>query len=374
VIVQIAFVTGFYTGETGKSGCGRAWCAPGPQYTEPLKFTAVSFAGGMLGIGIYYLINNRRYLAETISAAIGRLSAERVKEIEKNEAMSYRMSYLMLGFSTFLVIAILMVIGLSVVGSLVMIATILLLWIANGRSYGMTAVPFLSDDYGHVLFRFLYPSAPEPLNREWVWSMFISRLGVARPSEMWLGSTMFAAFGNYKMASLTGFSNRKAFWLTIIPIVIVPIVVMVTWLQLQYSFGGSVFPVTGVYTYSTISPTQQITDPASVYVKPGSEPLAPYVLVGIVIAFGLSYLHATFLWFPLEPIGFIMGTTFMSLLWGLWGPFLLAWIAKTVTLRIGGSKTYERYGVPIAAGFIAGYMVAILVGGTLSVIRFFFPY
>jgi hypothetical protein len=374
VIVQIAFVTGSYTGEITKGGCGRAWCAPGPQYTEPLKFTAISFAGGMLGLGLYYLIANRRYLSETIGAAIGRISNDRIREIERNEPMSYRMSYLMLALSSILVIILLMVIGLGIVASLVMLATILVLWIANGRAYGMTAVPFLGDDHGHVLFRFLWPSAPQPLTREWVWSIFISRLGVARPSEMWLGSIMFAAFGNYKMASLTGFSNKKALWLTIIPIIIVPIVVMITWLQLQYYFGGSIFPVTQVYTYSTISPSQAITDPAMVYVKPGSEPLAPYVLAGMIIVCALSYLHATFLWFPLEPIGFIMGTTFMSLLWGLWGPFLLAWIIKMMTLRIGGSKTYEHYGVPIAAGFIAGYMVAILVGGTLSVIRFFIPY
>ena len=70
----------------------------------------------------------------------------------------------------------------------------------------------------------------------------------------------------------------------------------------------------------------------------------------------------------------LMGTTFMSALWGYWGPFLIAWVLKVLTLRVGGSKTYENYGVPIAAGFVAGYMVAILIGGSLSVIRFFIPF
>jgi hypothetical protein len=98
------------------------------------------------------------------------------------------------------------------------------------------------------------------------------------------------------------------------------------------------------------------------------------VLLGVIIVGALSFLHARFLWFPFEPIGFIMGTTFMSALWGYWGPFLIAWVVKVLTLRIGGSKAYENYGIPIAAGFVAGYMVAILIGGTLSVIGFFVPF
>jgi hypothetical protein len=53
---------------------------------------------------------------------------------------------------------------------------------------------------------------------------------------------------------------------------------------------------------------------------------------------------------------------------------LAAWILKLVTLRVGGSKSYERLGVPVATGFLAGYAVAILIGGALSVVRFFIPF
>ncbi|MBO3804250.1 MAG: hypothetical protein JTT11_10370, partial [Candidatus Brockarchaeota archaeon] len=59
---------------------------------------------------------------------------------------------------------------------------------------------------------------------------------------------------------------------------------------------------------------------------------------------------------------------------GLWLPFLLAWVAKTVTLKVGGSKSYEGYGVPVATGFLTGTTLSILIGGGIGVYRFFFPF
>jgi len=49
----------------------------------------------------------------------------------------------------------------------------------------------------------------------------------------------------------------------------------------------------------------------------------------------------------------------------------VAWVLKTLTLRIGGSKAYEEIGSPIAGGVIAGCMAFILIGGLMGVTRFF---
>jgi hypothetical protein len=53
---------------------------------------------------------------------------------------------------------------------------------------------------------------------------------------------------------------------------------------------------------------------------------------------------------------------------------LAAYVLKLATLRVGGSKAYERLGVPVATGFLLGYAIAILIGGALSVVRFFMPF
>jgi hypothetical protein len=108
--------------------------------------------------------------------------------------------------------------------------------------------------------------------------------------------------------------------------------------------------------------------------SPAAEPWLPYVVAGGAWIAVLSFLHARFVWFPLEPIGWILGTTSASSLFGLWIPFLVAWIFKTITFRVGGAKLLENMGLPISSGAVAGCMIGILIGGAMFIIRFFVPY
>ena len=45
-----------------------------------------------------------------------------------------------------------------------------------------------------------------------------------------------------------------------------------------------------------------------------------------------------------------------------------------LTQELGGSKLYENLSVPIAGGFVVGYMIALVLGGAVGLIRFFFPF
>jgi len=49
----------------------------------------------------------------------------------------------------------------------------------------------------------------------------------------------------------------------------------------------------------------------------------------------------------------------------MWFPFLIAWAFKTITLRMGGSKTYEQYGVPTAVGFTLGCLAITVLTGII---------
>jgi hypothetical protein len=148
--------------------------------------------------------------------------------------------------------------------------------------------------------------------------------------------------------------------------------VLITYISLCYTYGGTTF----AFAAGQVQSTQfwNMSNPPEWNIKPGTEPLAPYVIAGFLIVAAIEFLHSRFVWFPFNAIGFIMGTGIMGTFYGYWGPFLIAWVLKTITLRIGGSKLYESVGVPIAGGFIAGYMVALIIGGTLGVFRFFVPF
>jgi len=53
---------------------------------------------------------------------------------------------------------------------------------------------------------------------------------------------------------------------------------------------------------------------------------------------------------------------------------LAAWIIKTIILRVGGSKLYERTGVPTAIGFIIDLVSISIIGGIFLVVRVFHPF
>jgi hypothetical protein len=45
-----------------------------------------------------------------------------------------------------------------------------------------------------------------------------------------------------------------------------------------------------------------------------------------------------------------------------------------MVIMVGGSKLYEEFGVPIAGGYIAGHMLALIPGIILYRVRFFIPF
>jgi hypothetical protein len=60
------------------------------------------------------------------------------------------------------------------------------------------------------------------------------------------------------------------------------------------------------------------------------------VSVGALIAVGLSVARQMLPWWPLHPLGYALSTT--SSMEYMWCPFLIAWVAKRVTLKYGGIK------------------------------------
>jgi len=43
-------------------------------------------------------------------------------------------------------------------------------------------------------------------------------------------------------------------------------------------------------------------------------------------------------------------------------------------LRVGGSKAYNNYGVPIAAGIVGGIVFASLIAYIIGIVKFFVPF
>jgi hypothetical protein len=370
VVTQILYIVGYYTGITENTGiCGKIWCHPNVLYDPPLSLSAV-VSGGMIAFTIIQLLITRDYLFETVRAAMGR---GKLIDTQKNEPMSYRSSYTLLVVSFLVLMAILLALGAGPTAIFVPI-TAFITFFFNSRLWGMTGVwaNESSRDLGPLLGKltFWQGAAPSPPTKEWVFS------NMPQTMQWYMGGTWYgtscSTFASYRIAGPTGLSNKGVLKVLLGAMIVAPLFSLISMIVMLYSLGSNRIAI-GVWL-----PFQGIVNDwmlAGGWVTGGpglaqsSQILSGFIIVGL-----FTYLHARFVWFPFEPVGFILGIGYSSLLAGFWSAFLVAWIIKTITLRVGGSKLYETMGIPTAAGIVAGSMIAVLIGGIIGVWKFFFPF
>jgi len=78
--------------------------------------------------------------------------------------------------------------------------------------------------------------------------------------------------------------------------------------------------------------------------------------VGAAICAGLIRMRQLFLWFPLHPIAYVVGTGYEAS--RMWFPFLLGWSAKALVTRYGSVGLYRALQVPFLGLVVGEYMVA----------------
>jgi len=374
VLMQAAYVMGYYTNAPGEGGCGRAWCAPSGLNGPPYKFHAITLVGGLTGLTLGTLWLNRRYIVETLRAGFGGLSKDRVAEMESREPLSYRSIWLMIIATAFGIVVVFMSAGLSITAASVMLLTIFVFNVASIRMYGLAGINPLSWENGQAFFKmFMWPTAPDPITTDYVIAQPFARISMSCGTihADAIGGGMASGLASYKMAQLMGISNKSAFKITLFSFAIMPIIAFPVYLWVGYTFGLDNIPYTKVYEFNFRNYALNAVVWNNV---PTSEPSIVYVLFGIIATSLLSICNARFIWFPFEPIGFICGFSYVDVAFGMWFPFLMAWVLKTVTMRIGGSKSYEKYGVPIAVGFTLGCLAIMLLTGAIRIYKFFYPF
>jgi len=80
-----------------------------------------------------------------------------------------------------------------------------------------------------------------------------------------------------------------------------------------------------------------------------------FVAVGALLTVFLFIMRSRFVWWPFHPMGFAMGPSWPMI--QLWFSILIGWIAKSVLLRYGTAKTYDR-AKPFFMGLVVGEFVA----------------
>jgi len=278
----------------------------------------------------------------------------------------------MLATGFILLVALLAGSGFSITYAFLIVFMGVLIWIWQTRIYGLAGLHIEGSGAAIWVPRALFfPVAPTTLSTDYVlggeiWASQINR----HPLDGW-GQSMFSSFGSYRMASLTGTSSKDVFKVTLIALLTSAFAGLVAFVYGSSSYG--VGRLHGTTTLWASSMEMWINNFMS---SPASGPPSMWgaqFIAGILLAVVLSTLHARFVWFP-HPIGPIIAFNFAGLLQAWWFAFLVAWILKFLTLRIGGSKLFEQKGLPLAGGITAGYVVVAFLYGVAGIIRFFFPY
>jgi hypothetical protein len=76
-----------------------------------------------------------------------------------------------------------------------------------------------------------------------------------------------------------------------------------------------------------------------------------FMVVGAAVTVGLMALRTHFLWWPLHPVGYALAGTYT--MDKVWMPFTIAFAAKSLVLRYGGPKLYQRM-LPFFIGLVIG--------------------
>jgi len=135
--------------------------------------------------------------------------------------------------SIIVMMAMMMAVGMDLPAALVMPLTMLLFWLGNARIWGMMGSYIRSAEHGNTLYRLLiWPSSPVPAAQTgpYYFAAYYSEFAIDAPENI-NGGAILAGFSCYRVASLTGASNKSVFKILMVMQIIVPIVAMISWIE-----------------------------------------------------------------------------------------------------------------------------------------------
>ena len=184
------------------------------------------------------------------------------------------------------------------------------------------------------------------LAQQWTWSADIRTNPMTHTAH------------SLKLAGEMKGSKRWMFWVIMGALVIATVVAFSMFLKLAYSLGGinlNSWHFASRARFGANEPYWYVLD----RMKEGAGPNAlgwQMKIWGTVLMVFLSFLHYRFLWWPLNPIGLILGPIWIMK--HLWFSVFLAWLLKVLILRYGGPGFYRRLR-PLFLGLVLGQFTAM---------------
>jgi len=320
--------------------------------TGPFKF---AYWGSLsaIGIGIVMIWRYRAHFAKILKSAFG--------PSESDEGLSYR--FIASGSILFFILAIVIqvIAGVPLIPALFWVIWWILFQYGWIREQGdvqefMTDTPvYIRTAYDVGIWTGSWGNPPDSrsLTPVLLWGPGFAgaRMQPATPVNQ---------FKVYRIAADHGLVAKDVFYITIVIIAFMSIFGSIFHPWYQTIVGGASKASGIIYGQWGLGTVDSYV--AGTVTGPSSLEQWIYIVIGIIVALICYELRARFAWFFINPSAFIA----MGVLNSWWYNTVIALVLKYLTLKIGGSKAYENYGVPLAVGYTIGYGLGLVVIGGLA--------
>lgn len=326
--------------------CG--WTDPtGGRGAVDFPYLNETTTGGFLAFALCALWMARRHLAATARAALG---LKLLGEVREEERPAYRLALILLAAGTIGLVAFCVQLGIKVhvVVGLFVLYFLLALTLARMRAEAGPAWAFGPDRDPQELLVWLFGSGSFGRGS-------LAGLGLLT----WFFSDIrFAVLPSYMESLKTGDEvelDRRHLAAIILIATTVAVflgLVAVTWQY--YDLGAATAKTYGAGRWVS-QLTNQLIERWLVNPTGPDWQRLPMVFVGGAVVTVLHLMRQRVLWWPFHPVGFVMAHTGAG--YSFVCHYFIAWLAKTLVLRIGGMRLY-RQSLPFVVGVILGDIVA----------------
>lgn len=312
--------------------------------------------GGYVALALAAIIPARHVIKEIwVKAVYG------IGEDDSEEGMSYRVSLFGL-FAGLAVIALFFIFILKYTWWLALFFTLLGVNIgilAYARIRGKAGIPSVWSRFGltQELVDFLGNTTGSGKISPHDAQITFSFTRIPGTSAIW--TTGAFALETYELADKVNASRRDITKALVIAILFGYIIGMYFCMEYKFSVGTRKLAEWNQLSFAALGGTSHadVAKPAPV--------LGIAVVFWSLVTLFFSYMKMNFLWWPIDPVGFVAGT---SLEFGgvFWFSIFLAWLVKMVILRYGGMQGWVRVIRPFFIGIILGYIVVTTIAAILG--------
>jgi hypothetical protein len=309
-------------------------------------------AGGtVIALGLLALWASRKQIAHALRSAVdGNRDAE--------DALPYRWVLLALLLSVGYMVVFCYSAGARLIVALLLIGLILAFHLVWGRlraENGMSfiGVPFAVDD---IMLRPLGTGLYRPAELITIYATRWSYSpGWGESCEVITG----ASLDSLKLSDSARIHQKPLVLVVVGSFVFALALGIFVELSFVYHYGFfHILPQEGWLESNTRSSGAELYDAVT---NPSKRDLAGIaaLIVGMTLTFGMAQMRLLFWWWPLHPVGYLVANVWGAQWW--WMPLFIGWLLKSVTIRYGGLRLYQRM-IPVAIGIIVGDRASEMLG------------